>query len=251
MKVSAVLITRDAEAYLDRCLASLAWCDEIVVRDQGSTDRTLEICAAHGARVIQGEWLGFGPTKAAAAAEARNRWVLSIDSDEEVTPELRDAVAALPDDPPEAAFRVNRISRFLGRWIRHCGWFPDRIVRLFDRERAGFDDARVHEAVRTDGPVADLPGLLRHYAYDDFGQFLRKQDHYTTLGAESAYAAGRRSSLIGALIRAKFTFLRAFAMRGGWMDGWHGAVLCSGMAFSTLMKYVKIWQAGRRPADGS
>ena len=251
MKVSAVLITRDAAAHLDRCLASLAWCDEIVVLDQQSGDGTLEICARHGARIVQGEWLGFGPMKAAAVALASNRWVLSIDADEEVTPELRDAIVALPDAPAPAAFRVNRLSRFLGRWIRHCGWHPDRIVRLFDRDRAGFNDAAVHEAVETDGAVVDLAGLLLHRTYDDFGQFLRKQDHYTTLGAESAAAAGRHSSLLGAVIRAKFMFLRTYILQAGFLDGWHGLVLCCGMSVSTLMKYVKIWQAGRGPDDGS
>ena len=251
MKVSAVLITRDAAAHLDRCLASLDWCDEIVVLDQGSTDGTLEICARRGARVEQGEWLGFGRTKAAAVALAANRWVLSIDADEEVAPELRDAILALPDDPAPAGYRVNRLSRFLGRWIRHCGWHPERILRLFDRERAGFDDAPVHEAVRTDGATADLPGLLLHRTYDDIGQFLAKQDHYTTLGAAAAAARGRRASLPGALVRAKFMFFRTYVLQAGFLDGWHGLVLCWGMAFSTLMKYVKIWQIGRGPTDGS
>ena len=251
MRVSAVLITHDAAAHLDRCLTSLAWCAEIVVLDQQSSDGTLEICARHGARVEQGEWLGFGRTKAAAAALATNRWILSIDSDEEVSEELRDAVMALPDEVDPAAYRVNRLSRFLGRWIRHCGWHSDRIVRLFDRDRAGFNEATVHEAIETGGEVADLPGLLLHRTYDDFGQFMRKQDHYTTLGAAGAVAAGRQTSLLGAVVRAKFMFFRTYVLQAGFLDGWHGLVLCCGMAVSTLMKYVKIWQAGRGPVDGS
>jgi len=251
VKVSAVLITRNADAHLDRCLASLQWCDEIVVLDQRSTDDTLDICARRGARVEQGEWLGFGRTKAAAVALATHRWILSIDADEEVTPELRDAVLALPDDPTPAAYRVNRLSRFLGRWIRHCGWQPDRILRLFDRDRAGFNDKAVHEAVETGGETADLTGLLLHRTYDDIGQFLSKQDHYTTLGAETAAANGRTANLLGALVRAKYTFFRTYVVQAGFLDGWHGLVLCWGMAFSTLMKYVKIWQIGHGPKDGS
>lgn len=251
MKVSACLITRDAAAHLEACLASLDWCDEIVVRDHDSDDDTPEICARHGARLERGEWLGFGPSKAAAVAACRNRWVLSIDADEVVTPELRDAILSLPDVPAEAAFRVNRLSRFMGRWIRHCGWHPDRIVRLFDRERAGFDDAPVHEQVRAEGRTPDLDGLLLHHAYDDFGQFLRKQDRYTTIAAEAAVRAGRRATILQALMRGSWTFLRTFAMKAGFADGWHGLLLCLAMGASTTSKYVKIWQAGRPPVEGS
>lgn len=251
MKVSASLITRDAAAHLDRCLAALAWCDEIVVLDQGSTDGTREICARHGVRLVDGEWRGYGPTKAACVQACRNRWVLSVDADEAVDDALRAAIAGLPEDPGPAAYRVDRRSRFLGRWIRHCGWSPDRIVRLFDRERAGFDDAPVHERVVVRGPVADLPGLLRHHAYDSLEQYLAKLDRYTTLGAADAVARGRRSSPWDAALRAKLTFLRTFVLRRGFLDGPHGFALCSLMAFQTLTKYLKIWHAGRRAGAGS
>ena len=153
MKISAAVITFNAADALDRCLASLAFADEIVVLDQGSTDHTADVCARHGAALHQTEWLGFGPTKAKAAVLCRNDWVLSIDSDEEATAELATAITALPATPGEAAFAVNRLSRFLGRWIRHAGWHPEHVVRLFDRSRAGFDDEPVHESIRTNGPV--------------------------------------------------------------------------------------------------
>ncbi len=165
--------------------------------------------------------MGFGPTKDAVVARARNDWVLSIDADEVVSPELRAAIAAL-DEPRAAAYRINRLSRFLGRWMRHCGWHPDRIVRLFDRRRAGFDDRPVHESVIVRGDVGDLDGLLLHHAYDTMEQFLRKQDVYSTLGAEHALAAGRRASLAGAVLRAKYAFLRTFIFKLGFLDGWHG-----------------------------
>ncbi|MBM4131980.1 glycosyltransferase family 2 protein, partial [bacterium] len=121
VKVSVAIITKDAAAQLDRCLASVAFADEVVVLDQGSRDDTAAVCARRGARVHQGAWEGFGPTKQRAAGLCRNRWVLSVDSDEEVSPELAAAIAALPEAPAEAAFAVNRLSRFLGAWIRHCG----------------------------------------------------------------------------------------------------------------------------------
>jgi glycosyltransferase involved in cell wall biosynthesis len=241
VKLSAVLITQDAGAHLDACLAALSFADEIVVRDHGSTDGTLELCARHGARVIAAEWDGFGAAKAAVVAAARNRWVLSVDADEVVSPELRAAITALPDEPAAAAFAVNRLSRFLGRWIRHCGWHPEWIPRLFDRERAGFDERPVHEAVRTDGPVERLDGLLLHYAYDDLGQFVAKQDRYATLGAEAARAAGRRASVFEALLRGKWTFLRTYVLQGGLLDGPHGLLLCWLMGGATFLKYVKLW----------
>ena len=247
MKVSACLITRNADAHLDRCLASLAWCNEILVRDQNSSDQTLEICERHGARVVQGEWLGFGPTKAAAVMETKNRWVLSIDADEIVDDELRASILDLPDEPHEAAFRINRLSRFLGRWIRHCGWHPDRIVRLFDKERAGFDDRPVHEAIHARGPVGNLGGLLMHYTYDSIEQYLTKMDHYTTLGAEAAFTAGRSSNPISAVLRFKLTFVRTFILQRGFMDGRHGLVLCWLMSVQTFVKYLKIWNTGRKP----
>lgn len=244
-KISAVLITRDAEAHLERCLASLDFLDEIVVQDQDSSDRTVEIAERMGARVFRGEWRGFGPTKQDAVARASNRWVLSIDADEEVTPELRDAILDLPEEPPEAAFAINRLSRFLGRWIRHCGWHPDWVVRLFDRERAGFDDRQVHESVRAEGPVGRLDGLLRHYTYDDLDQYFEKLNRYTTLAADEALAAGRRANPVGALVRAKLAFFRFYVLRGGVLDGWHGLLLCGLSAWSVLVKYLKIWHGGR------
>ncbi len=245
MKISAVLITRNAAAHLERCLASLDFVDEIVVRDNGSDDGTTAIAERMGARVVQGDWRGFGPTKQAAVDLARNRWVLSIDADEEVSPELREAISALPDEPAEAAFAVNRLSRFLGKWIRHCGWHPDWITRLFDRERAGFDDKQVHESIRTAGAVGRLDGLLRHYTYDTFEQYFEKLNRYTTLAAADALAAGRRAGPLGAVIRAKLAFFRFYILRAGVLDGWHGLVLCVCSGWSVFVKYLKIWHGGR------
>ena len=248
MKVSAAIITHDNAAALDRCLATLAWCEEILVLDQHSTDQTADVCARHGARLEQTEWLGFGPTKQKAADLCRNRWVLSIDSDERVTPELRDAIAALPDEPEAAAFAINRLSRFLGQWIRHCGWHPDWIVRLFDRERAGFDGKLVHEAIEARGPVARLGGLLHHDAYESMEQYIAKLDRYTTAAAEELHAQGRRCGPAGAVVRAQATFWRMWILQGGILDGWAGTMLCHSSAFYVLSKYAKLWRLGRPDA---
>lgn len=245
MKVSVAIITKDAAAQLDRCLASVAFADEVVVLDQGSVDDTATVCARHGATLHQGAWEGFGPTKQRAVSLCRNRWVLSVDSDEEVSPELATAIAALPDEPAVAAFAVNRLSRFLGAWIRHCGWHPDWVVRLFDRERAGFDDRQVHESVRHPGAPGRLTGLLRHHPYETMEQYIAKLDRYTTLAAADLHTRGRTCGPSGAALRAEAAFWRMWLLQGGWRDGGPGLVLCRASSFYVLAKYTKLWRLGR------
>jgi glycosyltransferase involved in cell wall biosynthesis len=254
LKISAALITQDAAEHLERCLKSLDFVDEIVVVDQGSRDSTRQICEAQGAHVhLREEFPGFGPLKRAAVDLCSHDWVLSIDSDEEVTPELRQAildlkqsVAATGQEPAEAAFAVNRLSRFLGRWIRHGGWHPDYVVRFFDRRRARFNERQVHEAVQADGPVGRLNGLLLHYTYESMEQYLEKLNRYTSLAAEDAVTQGKRTSLPMALIRAKLMFVRMWALKGGWRDGWEGLLLSFCSSFYVLTKYVKIWWMVRK-----
>jgi len=246
VKISVAIITKNAAPELERCLVSVAFADEIVVLDQGSVDDTAAVCTRHGAVLHQTEWLGFGPTKQKAVGLCRNRWVLSVDSDEEVTPELQAAITALPEAPAAAAFAVNRLSRFLGKWIRHCGWHPEYVVRLFDRQQAGFNDKTVHESVETDGAVGQLPGLLKHYTYETMEQYIGKLNRYTTLVAEQMHAEGRSVSLWHSVMRAEAAFWRMFIVRGGFLDGWVGVVLCWSSGFSVLAKYVKLWRMGNR-----
>jgi len=239
------IITLNAATDLDRCLASVAFADEVIVLDQGSEDETADVCRRHGATLLQSEWLGFGPTKQKAVDACRNRWVLSVDSDEEVTPELRAAIESLPDDVPECAFTINRLSRFLGHWIQHCGWHPEHVVRLFDRQRAGFNAKKVHESIETTGDVGRLAGLLNHYTYETMEQYIEKLNRYTTLAALEMHESGRTTSLWQAVVRAEATFWRMFIIQGGVFDGWVGAVLCWSSSFSVLAKYVKLWRLGR------
>lgn len=245
MKISVAIITRNAAADLERCLRSVAFADQIMVLDQGSADGTDEVCRRAGAELHQTEWLGFGPTKQKAVSLCRNRWVLSLDSDEEVSPELQAAIASLPEDTPTAAFAINRLSRFLGVWIRHCGWHPEYVVRLFDTRQARFNDKLVHEAVETNGKIRRLPGLVHHYTYATLESYLEKMNRYSTLSAEEMAAKGRRSSLAGAVVRANVTFWRMWLLKAGFLDGWPGTVLCLVSGFYTLGKYAKLRQLNR------
>jgi glycosyltransferase involved in cell wall biosynthesis len=247
VKLSAAILSHNDADALDRCLASLAFADDVVVLLHGSTDHTADVCARHGARVEETVWQGgFGPMKQRAVDLCRHDWVLSIDSDEEVSDELRAAILSLSDAPAEAAFAVNRLSRFLGRWIRHAGWHPDWVVRLFDRRRARFDGRVVHEGIVTEGVVGRLDGLLRHYTYETMEQYIAKLNDYTTLAAEERFAAGRRSGPAEAVLRSQATFWRMWLFRGGCLDGWIGTQLCLASSFYVLSKYTKLWRMGRR-----
>lgn len=245
MKISVAIITHNAARNLERCLRSVAFADQVVVLDHDSDDDTIEVCRRAGVELHQTEWLGFGRTKQKAVDLCRNRWVLSLDTDEEVTAELRRAIEGLVDDAQPAAYAVNRISSFLGVWIRHCGWHPEYVVRLFDRERAGFDEKPVHEGIRTEGPIRRLPGLLRHYTYTDLESYQAKQNRYSSLAAEEMARQGRRSSLAGAVVRAHATFWRMWLLKGGLLDGWPGTVLCLVSAYYTLGKYTKLARLAR------
>jgi glycosyltransferase involved in cell wall biosynthesis len=245
VRISAAIITYQDGPRLQRCLASLDFCDEILVLDQHSTDETADVCARFGARLEQTEWLGFGPTKQRAADLCRNRWILSIDSDEWVTPNLRASILALPEHPEPAAYALNRLSKFLGRWVRHSGWHPDWVVRLFDRERAGFDDKAVHEAIHARGAVQRIEGLLHHDPYRSMDQYIAKLDRYTTAAACDLSAQGRRAGPFGAVLRAHAAFWRMWLLQGGYRDGLTGLVLCHCSAFYVLSKYLKLWRLGR------
>jgi Glycosyltransferases involved in cell wall biogenesis len=245
--VSAVLITRDAAAHLEECLTALDWCDEIVVVDGGSRDDTAAIARRHGARFeVATDWPGFGPQKNRALALAASDWVLSVDADEVVPPGLRDEILAQLAAPGDvAAFDLPRASSFCGQWMRHGGWWPDRVTRLFRRGAARFSDDRVHERLIVDGPVRHLAEPLRHYSYDSLEQALAKMDRYSTLGAQQAHARGRRATPATAILRGCWAFFRGYVLRLGVLDGRMGLVLALYNGHTTYYRYLKLWQLGR------
>lgn len=224
------------------CLASLDFCDEVVVVDSHSTDRTREIAAATGARVIERDWPGFGPQKDFAAREAAHDWILSLDADERVSPELRDEILALRDRgfPGHAGWHMPRLSSYLGGWIRHGLWYPNRQLRLYDRRRGRWDEREPHPRVAVDGPVGRLAGDLLHLPYRSFSDHLSAVHKYTDTQARDLYARGRRARPWNLTLNPAFHFIRHYLLRLGFLDGWRGLVLAFVGAQYTQLKYVRI-----------
>lgn len=245
--LGAALIALNAEARLAQCLAALSFADEIVVIDGGSTDSTAAIAQAHGARVIvNGDWPGFGPQKNRAIEALTTDWILSIDTDEVVTPELaasiRDAIAL----PRADVYALDRLSSFCGQWVRHSGWYPDWVPRLFKRGAARFSDDLVHERLVYDTTSERLAGKLLHYSYENFETVLRKVDAYSSAGARQRSAAGQRGSFGQALGRGAWAFIRTYLLRRGFLDGRAGFMIAVFNAETVYYRFLKLDSTTRR-----
>lgn len=250
MKISATIIVKDEEGNLPACLASLDFVDEIVVLDSGSADRTAEICRAHPrVRYATRALDGFGSQKNAAADLARNDWVLNVDADERVSPRLRASILAA-DTQRVDGFRVARENYFGGRRIRHCGWYPDAKLRLYDRRRCRFGERLVHEAVACAGPVGTLAGHLVHYSYRDVSDYLARLERYSTLAAREVVRAGGRPGVAAVAARPLWMFVRTYLLKRGFLDGYDGLLISILTAFSTFAKYAKARELCRGEASG-
>ena len=256
--VSVIIITLNEAAHIAECLDSVSFADEIVVVDSGSTDGTREIARDRGAKVVlTDDWPGFGPQKNRALDLATQEWVLSIDADERVTPELKEEILAVlradttgrgtantlsaaPTADMPGAYRIARLSNFGGRWIRHSGWWPDHVLRLFKRGTARFKDVAVHESVVTDQPVATLKSHFLHYPYDNLEQFIAKINHYSSEAAAMMHARGKRSSVLSAWGHASWTFIRIYLLRRGFLDGKEGFILAAMGASGSFYRYIKL-----------
>jgi glycosyltransferase involved in cell wall biosynthesis len=245
--LGVAIITKNAALRLAQCLQSVAFADEIVVIDGGSTDATVEIAQAHGARVvIDPDWPGFGPQKNRALEALSTTWVLSIDADEVVTPELAVSIAAALAAPRADVYAIDRLSSFCGHWIRHCGWYPDWIPRLFRRSAARFSNDLVHERLVFDTPVERLSGKLLHYSYEDLETVLRKLDAYSTAGAMQRHAAGQRAGFGKALARGAWAFVRTYVLRLGFLDGRAGFMIAVFNAETVYYRFLKLAHLGTR-----
>ena len=243
MKLTVTVITRNEAANIEAAIASVAWADEIVVVDAESTDDTVARARRLGARVEVRGWPGYGAQKNHAASLASHDWILSIDADERVTPELAQEIRSLlASDPPRTGYRMRRVTWYLGRWIRSTDWYPDYQLRLYDRRAAQWNERRVHESVALAGQPGVLRHELQHYAYRDISHHLATIDRYTTLAAEQWRAEGRRASAAGIALHPPFAFLRNYVLRGGVRDGAAGLIVSVLNSYYVFLKLAKLWE---------
>jgi len=243
MKLSVIVITKNEAANIQACLDSVAFANQWIVVDSGSADGTVAIARAAGATIIEtADWPGFGPQKARALAAASGEWVLSIDADERITPELAREINRVISQPEAAdAYEIPRSSWYCGRFIRHSGWSPDYVTRLFKRNKARFSDDIVHERLIVDGVTQRLTSAMLHYSFTNFSQVLHKIDNYSTLSAQQAYAKGKRAGVGKAVLHGLWAFIRTYFLKLGFLDGAHGLALAVSNAEGSYYRYVKIW----------
>jgi len=240
LPLSAVLITQNAASQIEACLDSLTFCAEIVVVDSGSTDDTVARARNRGARVIECAWLGFGPQKQFAVEQSANDWVLCVDADELVSPELRAAIETVLRAPSHRAYRFARCNRFMGRYLRHGEGYPDWSLRLFDRRQARWSNDAVHEKVLADCDVGTLAGDLLHDSAETLERYLAKQERYATLAAEEALARGKRPGTLRMLASPVVRFVKFYVLRLGFLDGWPGLVHILIGCRNSYRKYAKM-----------
>lgn len=243
--ISLVVITRDVEAEISRCIKSVPFAADVVVLDCGSVDRTQQIAKEAGARVFVEEWRGFGPQKRRATELAKHDWVLSLDADEALSPESQAELLTLLSGEPNAdAFAFPRLSYHMGRWIRHGGWYPDYQVRLYDRRRANWTDVQLHEKVQAE-KIERLKHPIHHWVFDDLADQVKTNNRYSSLGAEELEAQGRRFSLFNLIVKPKVKFLETYIWKGGFLDGLPGFIIAVGAAYSVFLKWAKLGERQR------
>jgi len=251
MKLSVIVITKNGEATIRRCLESVAWAEEIVVVDNGSTDGTIKICRALGAAVhVTPDWPGHGPQKNRALDRAAGDWVLSLDHDEWVAPELREEISrtlAAPGD--NAAFVVPRRSSFCGRYMRHSGWWPDYVTRLFRRGAARFSEDHMHDRVIVEGTVGKLLHPIMHESIANLDQMIAKMNAYSSMSAAVLRRQGRRASLATALLHGWWAFVRTYFLRAGFLDGREGFMLALANAEGSYYRYLKLMLLAEKGRD--
>jgi glycosyltransferase involved in cell wall biosynthesis len=239
---AVAIITKNEEANIQSCLQSISFAEQIVIVDSGSTDATLSIAFAFGCEIYSEEWCGFGPQKQLAIEKCSQPWILVLDADERIPPDTADIIKKIVTDSniKEAGFSFPRKNYFQGRWIKHAGWWPDRIIRLFRKEAGRMTTAIVHESVEVQGTVGVLNVPIEHFTESSLSKIIQKIDKYSTLGAEAAFREGKRSSTGGAFMRAFFTFVQDYFFRLGILDGMPGLTLAVTDSINKYFKYAKL-----------
>lgn len=238
--ITGTIITHNEQSRIAEAVASLSCCDEVLVVDSGSTDRTREIAERCGARVVVRDWDGYSRQKNFAAGEAQHDWILSIDADERLSAELASEIAQWKHSGSGAGGSMPRRVFYLGAWIRHSGWYPDRKLRLYNRRSGRWTGDFVHEALEVEGTITPFKGDLLHFPYRDWQDHLRRIDRYTELAAKAARADGKRGSIVKLLLTPVLTFLKAFVLRAGFLDGWRGALIAVAGARYVFQRELRI-----------
>ena len=247
--LSVTIIARDEEDRIGDAIRSVAFADEIIVLDSGSRDGTASVCRSLGARVIETDWPGYVAQKNRALEQVRNDWILSIDADERVSPELAESIrSAMAGGSKADGFFVSRRQWYLGRWIRHSGWYPNRSIRLFRRGKCRWVGLELHERVEVDGTVGRLSGDLLHLPYRNLSDHLKTIDRYSTLFAREGRTRGRKARWWDLVFRPPLFFLKRYVLSLGFLDGVHGIIVCGMGAFYTLCRWSKLFELQREPA---
>jgi len=247
-KISACVIAFNEERKIRRCLQSLTWCDEIIVVDSFSTDRTLEICREFTDRVYQHEWLGYVGQRNLVREMSNYPWILFLDSDEEVSPALRDEILAEFEQGTNdyVGYEFPRLVYYLGRWIRHGEWYPDVKLRLFKKEFGRTEGQEPHDRVSVNGAVKRLKNPVWHYTYDDITDHVNTLNRFSSIGAQQKFVHESPFRWTDLFLRPMFRFIKGYILRRGFLDGSHGFVIALMSAYGAYLKYAKLWEMYRR-----
>jgi glycosyltransferase involved in cell wall biosynthesis len=243
--ISVVIITLNEECNIARCIQSVQGiADEVLLVDSHSTDRTCEIAQKFGARIVSRDWKGYAATKNFANSQAQFDHILSIDADEALSETLKNSILEIKETWSADSYTVNRLTNYCGHWIRHCGWYPDRKLRLFDRTKGRWAGEIIHETMTMDADTnrKHLNGDLLHYSYYSLADHIRQADKFTDLTAIEAYAADKNASLIKIYFAPKVKFFRDYCFNLGFLDGFYGYTVCRISAHATWLKYSKLRQ---------
>lgn len=244
MKLAGVVITHNEERNIERCLKSLKFCDEIIIVDADSTDKTRELCARYTPIVTTRPWRGYADQKNHAVSLACSDWVISLDADEEVSEQLRHELLNLlgSHEPPHCAFLIPRKTLHSGRWIRYGGWYPNRLVRVFKKSRGHWVGNELHERWESAGPIGILNGHILHHSFENIADQVERNNRYSTLGAESLGKSGIRFSVWKLTLKPISKFFETYLFKLGFLDGYPGFLISVSAAYSVFLKWAKLWE---------
>ena len=250
MKISAIIITKDEEHSIRECLQSISWIDEIIIVDSGSKDQTLKICKEFRVKIYTKSWQGFGPQKNEALKHAKHKWILSIDADEIITPELKKEIIAITkSNNPSEAYSICRRSFYCGRLIKFSGWQSDFVVRFFQKKFCKFSNDLVHEKVLVNGVTLKTKSYMIHNAFENFEEVIKKINVYSSLSASMFYKKNKKSSLKKAIFHAFWSFIKTYIIKLGFLDGKYGLMLSISNAEGTYYRYIKLMMLHSKSND--